>query len=272
MHDDKPVSGRQAPKILLGTPAHGDVVTIPYHTSVIRLLNVAKTWPASIYLNVVRSSVISQARNAIASKVLANASITHLLFVDSDMGFEPDLIRKMLEFNRPVVGCVYPKRVSDYRRLFDVSRSSNDPLAAQYLAQSYVGGEEDLVGWEQGKLELRNGFARAFRTGTGIMLIKREVLEQMRQHYPDLWVWDTEGAYRGLGVEGHVLQCFEPLQSPSGLFYSEDYAFCSRWVDGCGGEIWSCISETIIHSGSERFTGNYSAKLQHSHSGSAITE
>src|SRR5678815_2773999 len=35
---------------------------------------------------------------------------THLLFVDGDMKFRHEMVRDMLRFNQPVVGCMYSKR------------------------------------------------------------------------------------------------------------------------------------------------------------------
>lgn len=60
-----------------------------------------------------------------------------------------------------------------------------------------------------------------------------------------------------------VLQCFESMPDENGIYCGEDAAFCRRWVEGCGGEIWSVVTENILHVGQERFVGNFMAKLQH---------
>ena len=38
---------------------------------------------------------------------------SHLLFIDDDMGFMPDVVMDMLLFNEPVVGAIYPKKTMD---------------------------------------------------------------------------------------------------------------------------------------------------------------
>ena len=63
-------------------------------------------------------------------------------------------------------------------------------------------------------------------------------------------------------MHGGVLQCFDSIQGPDGLFPGEDIAFCRRWVEGCGGEIWSSVDEAIVHIGQENFVGQYLFKLQ----------
>ena len=49
----------------------------------------------------------------------------------------------------------------------------------------------------------------------------------------------------------------------NGIFVGEDIAFCKRWVEGCGGEIWSVVTETILHVGTDRFVGRFLTKLEH---------
>ena len=53
-------------------------------------------------------------------------SYTHLLFIDSDMGYAPTLIDKMINFDKPLTGCVYPKRGFDYSLFHTVSREISD--------------------------------------------------------------------------------------------------------------------------------------------------
>ena len=68
---------------------------------------------------------------------------------------------------------------------------------------------------------------------------------------------------RDLGLEGGLLQCFQPVQDANGLYVGEDIAFCQRWVEGCGGTLWASIDEPIIHIGQENFVGQYLHKLLH---------
>jgi hypothetical protein len=53
------------------------------------------------------------------------------------------------------------------------------------------------------------------------------------------------------------------MPDENGHYCGEDTAFCRRWVQGCGGEIWAVVTETITHVGQEIFAGHYLTKLQH---------
>jgi hypothetical protein len=249
-------------KILIGTPVYDEQVLVPYHLSVLAMLAYFRRArpQAQFDSGLISSAIVTQARNAMATRVLLDPSYTHLLFIDADMGFRPELIGKMIDFDQPVVGCIYPKRVYDHARFAEAARTTPDPEIARAIAQTYVGGADDLMAGDHGQPILRGDFARALRAGTGIMLIKREALETLRDTFPELWTDDPEGAYRPLGAQG-AFQVFEAMQTSTGVFCSEDYAFCLRWVEGCGGEIWSCFNEPIRHVGRERYVGDYQARM-----------
>jgi hypothetical protein len=94
------------------------------------------------------------------------------------------------------------------------------------------------------------------------MLIHRDVFVAIKARFPELWVENPGEKYRSFGLQGGVLQCFDSVQGSDGLFPGEDIAFCRRWVEGCGGEIWSSVDEAIVHIGQENFVGQYLLKLQ----------
>ena len=48
-------------------------------------------------------------RDMLADAFLASDA-THLLFIDSDMAFAPDLAERLLSFAKPVIGTIYPRR------------------------------------------------------------------------------------------------------------------------------------------------------------------
>ena len=252
-----------AAKVLIGTPVYDRQVLAPYHEAVFGLLNAFRRSEVEFDSWLFEGTQIAASRNIIATKVLLDERYSHLLFIDADMGFGPGLIRKMLDFDQPVVGCVYPQRHHDYDAFARITRSVEDPRAARLIAQRYAGGDADLHGADTGRLTVRGSFVRAVRAGAAILLIKREVLMRLRERFPELWGESTSVAHRALEIGDGLFQPFaQTLQSPTGMVYGEDYAFSHRWVEGCGGEIWSCFDETITHTGRERFVGNYSVRMR----------
>lgn len=158
---------------------------------------------------------------------------THLLFVDDDMGFPPQLVIDMLALNEPLVGTLYPKRT---------------------LPLEFAGRGDDNP-------ETRGGFVKTDGVGMGITLIRRDVVTTMLEKIEGLS--DDKLENSGLGMAfgdsfplTRIIRAFEPISSPyNGAKMSEDFSFCQRWIHECGGEVWAAAHHTIQHVGRYTYQG-----------------
>ena len=256
-------------KVMIATPVYGDTISTGCHLSVIETIAFfAREFPhIGFNSHLVSTSFFPHARNALVSNFLNDPTQTHILFVDSDMAFPPTLVAKMLAFGKPVVGAIYPEK----RRSFDTFRrmlgEGGGTMHAQLASLDYVYGGDAIV-TDKGRdgvetIDVVDGFVQVTRAGTGILLIAREAVEQMRDRFPELYAekpadWVKSTGHRG----GPLLQCFSVIASPDGVEIGADIAFSTRWVEGCGGEIWSCVDEPIIRTGSESHVGHFLAHLK----------
>lgn len=244
-------------RCLIGTPAYNFSLTAEYHTSIVRLVQHFHQLRPAIEFDtkILGSALLALSRNVLAHHVLADPRFTHLLFVDADMGFKPDLIARMLDFDQPVAGCIYPGRSRRLDQVTAAAAGGAAPARALDAGVSYIG--QPLL--RDGEVEIRGDFMRAKEVGTGIMLIKREALERMAAAFPELAT--DKGAYSTLGA-GPVVQMFEPFQGPEGVYYGEDVAFCRRWIERCGGEIWACLDAEIVHVGRDPVIANFGDRAE----------
>jgi hypothetical protein len=223
-------------RILVGTPTYNGQLTTQYTASLLALWS---EFNGQIDWKTTSSTLLAWARNTLASLVL-DSDHTHLLFVDSDIDFPSGLIRRMVNFDAPIASAVCPHRILDVPRFHALSRSIPDANVAWARALHFV------LELEEPHVE-RDGFYRAKRTGTGLMLIKREVFEKLRDTYPDLYRPAAGTYYEHQGLR-QVLQCFEPLYDDAGIAMSEDVSFCRRWQQ-TGGEIWAVYDDAVGHVG-----------------------
>ena len=223
-------------RILVGTPTYNGQLTTQYTGSLLALWT---ELPGQLDWRTTSGTLLAWSRNTLASHVL-QSDHTHLLFIDSDIDYPPSLIRRMLDFDAPIVSAVCPHRVLDIGRFHAMARAHGDPAAAWARSLSFV------MELEQPPVE-RNGFYRARRTGTGLMLIKRQVFESLRDAFPDLYrpAGDSYYAHQGLS---HVLQCFDPAYDENGVSMGEDVSFTRRWQQ-TGGELWVVFDDTVGHVG-----------------------
>ena len=123
-----------------------------YVRSVFRLVNGAGTGNTTYALIKVSNADVEHARNLLVSNFYFNQpNATHILFIDDDMGFEPDLIERMLDLDEDVIGAICHKRSLDIEKLH--------ALGAMPFQQAYAQSLE-FIGQPRTRAERRH-YARA---------------------------------------------------------------------------------------------------------------
>lgn len=159
---------------------------------------------------------------------------THILFIDADMGFAPELVTDMMLFNEPVVGTVYPQRKM--------------PL-------SWAGS-----GTGAAQTERRGDFMLVEGVGFGCTLIRRDCIAAMIEKFPELidtrlHLHPAGETLRQTGTN-RLLRFFEKMDLPERGLISEDLSFCLRWQQ-CGGKTWAAIGHKMSHVGPHDYAGRY---------------
>lgn len=132
---------------------------------------------------------VEKCRNRGTAVNLREPRITHLCYVDSDEGWPPDAVGRLLEHRAQVVGVPIRLKVQELHwNVTDLPGTGNATWNGRLLE---VGG-----------------------IGTGFLLVARSALERMIEAYPELRVEDDQGGYHTLFQTGKL---------------SEDFTFCERW-------------------------------------------
>ena len=244
--------------ILIATPTHDRKVTLDYLNSVFGLQKQARLRRPEIELTLSANSYasIDLARNVMASYVLEMPRFTHLLFVDADQGFPADALFDMLDFGKPVVSVVGPRRDVSFERLWRTAREVEPWQRLQSLALDYY---QDFVTGPDGKVGIVDGFVRVRGNPSGVMLIQRVVIERMAE-LPGLMAENFEPLLAD-GLSGRLVQPFRPIVLPDNRMLGEDLSFCRRWVEDCGGEIWASVMHQITHVGTVPFRGRFADRF-----------
>ncbi len=216
----------------------------------------------------VKESLITRARNTAVAHLLGDKRFTHLMFIDSDLGFESSAFFRLLDCNKPVVGGVYPQKSINMDKLYQTglqyllkaTTASSQPLTTdRWVAKALTYNYNMLK--PSGKLsefgyEAESGFIRCKHVPTGFMLIQRQTLELLAQRSPEMRY--TVHAVPGMSEE--VRRCFytffDTMIDPITKEYlSEDYAFCLR-VQDAGLEVWMDLFTGFTHTGNHTFSGH----------------
>ena len=241
----------RAPKssILLVTPCFGGLAGIQFVESLLRLQRACAARGVGLEVDMSGGeALITRARSLAATRFLDETDHTHLLFVDADIGFEPDHVFRMLTAGKDLVGGVYPTKRIDWDKVRAAAAAGKADLQAASLGYvvQFIPSPTNSVDVDDA------GFGRVAYVGTGFMLIRRTVLEQVRAANPAL-----QALVSDVGQPPRTAALlFETMIDPdTGRYLSEDYAFCRRWRD-CGGEIWADFQGRLTHTGHATYSGS----------------
>jgi len=223
-------------KLFIATPAFGHQVTTNYANSLLKFVSTSHPRLAVSSAVHMQSgmALVTQARNNCVAYFL-NSDCTHFLFIDADIGFEPDAIYRLLEKDVPL--CLTPYPVKGY--------GANNQL--QFIVHF---PDKDNV-----KID-KDGFAEITAGPTGFMLIKREVFEKLAEKYPERKTINKQLVGNKVEtMEKGWYTFFETAQDPENGYLGEDIAFCRLWTN-IGGKIYADTQTPLTHFGSHAFHGS----------------
>ena len=207
-----------------------------YMMSILKLLNTAKDTGLNMsFYPIFFESLVSRARNAAVAHFLEDPENTHLLFIDSDIIFEPDDVFKLLRADKEVVAGIYPKKYIVWDRL------KNNPEAER--VDFPMGGTLTMT--EDNLIELDY-------LPTGFLLISRIAIEKIIAAHPELKYKNDIDGYMSAGDNFYDL--FK-VGIRNGIYESEDWGFCSLWK-GVGGKVLIHPDINVKHLGWHEYSGN----------------
>jgi hypothetical protein len=102
-------------------------------------------------------------------------------------------------------------------------------------------------------VEINNGFVEVRHLATGFMMIKREVISNMKDAYSYTKYVDDIG-FLTKEEEKNAYALFD-CSVEFGHYLSEDWLFCERWKK-LGGCIYANLNINLTHSGYNDFKGS----------------
>ena len=172
----------------------------------------------------VNESLISRGRNTMSAKFLAmnDPRPTHLMFIDSDIGFEPWHIFALLMRTQvpdiKLIGGLYPMKT----------------MPIKWVVNGLPGGHKTNDGLEE-----------VTKIGTGFMLIDRIVFTTLDGH-PEIVSFTND-----LGIDTkydpYMKNYFDAVVR-NGRYLSEDWSACERYRE-LGGRVWADKRVQLRHTG-----------------------
>jgi hypothetical protein len=273
-------------KLFVATPMYGGQNHGLYMKACLDLQGICMQYGIEVRFSFLfNESLITRARNYLVDEFL-RSNATHLLFIDSDILFDPQDILALIALDKEVIGAPYPKKSINWRNIQQamiknptIDSGELENLVGDYVFNPVPGTKSFSVREPLEVMEI----------GTGYMMVKREVFEKFKNAYPkqnykpdhvgqanfdgtryihayfdtvidngytydDLYSLVLRAA-NGEDVSTEAKMFMETEKTASHRYLSEDYMFCQYWRK-IGGKIWLCPWMRTQHVGSYAFTGN----------------
>ncbi len=206
----------QEKTLFVGIPLHNGLI---HHQCVSGMLNLQLAVRCQFETHL--GSFLPRNRDILTSRFL-NSDATHMLCVDSDVGFTAEDALKLLETDLDFVSGCYAKKQPDR----EIPARLTGEIKSPVLGASFVPG--------------------------GFLLLSRQCVSQMVAHYRHLQYKTAHGIAWALWSS-----TFEPGKEYTG----EDVAFCNRWTD-IGGKIWIRPDVVLKHYGDHCYVPDDSVPLR----------
>jgi hypothetical protein len=258
-------------RLMVATPCYGGQTTALYTQSMLKLQSECARYKIEmVLLAITNESLITRARNDLVYHFLkhkdARGVFEYIMFIDADIQFEADHVIRLIVHNKDIVTGAYPMKLINYNNIENKALPVTTlvKLTTEYAINPKFTEEEaerarNSDQPERITLQVKNGLIEVLDAGTGFMLIKRGVLEQMITAFPEIkYVRDMTS----LNADGSIDRTTDTqyalfdgsIDEESRRYLSEDYTFCRRWQK-IGGRIWTDPEIVLNHVGTHVFRG-----------------
>lgn len=244
---------------LIAMPCYDQQMTEVTFMSMMRTAMMFKDIGLKFSIATISDSLINRARNNMVAKFLAHPEFTHLLFVDVDLGFQPEDILKLLWHNKRIITGSYPIKDIMWEKVSEnVKRGIPSEQLLERSLRFVVNAVKDA---ENSTVAVENGAIEIYDAGTGFMLIERSVFLEMIEAYPHLKYIDDTGSLDDEEKNWTYAFFNSYVEPEKNRFLSEDYGFCRYWQD-IGGKVWVDPSIEMTHLGRLKYKGTMLTFLQ----------
>jgi hypothetical protein len=263
------------PTVYLLTPCFASLCYVNYVHCLMQTVELFRKFNIKLVVEFCRNdSLVTRARNNLIARAMNDPNMTHVIFIDNDISWDPVDILKLMVADKQLIGGIYPLKNYNWNELIkDKHNPYNTNVVQSMLAKKnqsqfkQVISDENMiqhnllkynVNYLTNTLNIDQNLTKLKHIATGFMMIQRNVIEKMFLAFPSTKYADDVNFLRP--DENKYAYALFDCGVEDGHYYSEDWLFCHRWTK-MGGTIWADVSINLTHTGIEDYRGCYLASL-----------
>lgn len=206
-------------KVLIATPCYDGKLSVWYTNALLVSMQLCSRHNIALYpVWMSYDALINRSRNDLATIFIEN-DFDDVVWIDSDIEWNPEWILKLLNSDKDVIGGTYRKKTDEI--------------------EEYVLKKVD-------KVDIVNGLLEVDGLGFGFIKLSRKAMQML---------WDAAIEYHSGGKTARNI--FECGLSEDRELIGEDIMVCKKII-ASGLKIYLDVSMTCNHIGDKKFVGNFS--------------
>lgn len=248
-------------KLFVATPMYGGNCHGMYCKSTADLSKLCNHYGVEVkFFYLFNESLITRARNYCVDEFM-RSDYTHLMFIDSDIGFDPNDVLTLLALmntedpnnDKHIMCGPYPKKAISWEKIkqaVDKGFADENPNELEKFVGDYVFNPAE--GQSQVRLDEP---VKVLEGGTGFMMITKDAFNKFSEEYPDYSYKPDHVRTKHFDGSREIMMYFQALiDEKTKRYLSEDYMFC-QWMKKVGVDTWMCPWMKLLHTGSYTFGG-----------------
>jgi len=248
-------------KLFVATPMYGGQCHGLYTKSSCDLARLCQHYGIDIkFFYLFNESLITRARNYCVDEFM-RSDYTHLMFIDSDIGFDPNDVISLLalmdpeeEGGKEIMCGPYPKKTIAWEKIkqaVDKGFADENPQDLEKYVGDYVFNPTE--GQKEVKIDEP---VKVLEGGTGFMMVTKSAFVKFQEKFPDYSYKPDHVRTEHFDGSREIMMYFQALiDEKSKRYLSEDYMFC-QWMKEIGVDTWMCPWMKLVHTGSYTFGGS----------------
>jgi hypothetical protein len=249
----KKVAIPKQPHLFLATPMYGGMCHGAFTQGIISLVQACDKAGVKLSISFMfNESLIQRARNALVHNAL-KTDFTHFMFIDADIRFQGHDVLTMMQVDKPLIAGIYPKKEINWSNVAMAAKAGMPDLH-KYTGSFVV----NLEGYVSEVTVPVNKPLKVLNAGTGFMLIKRHVFDDIRRKMkPPTYVNDVVDLTGNVKPGEQITAFFDcSIEEGTNRLLSEDYHFCQLYRKA-GGSVLVAPWVNLAHIGSYIFEGGF---------------
>lgn len=259
MNIEIPMEKLRERKLFFATPMYGGQCAGLFAKSVADLSALCTKYNIHLQMYFLfNESLVTRARNYCCDEFM-RSECTHMMFVDSDIGFNPQDVLALLALSDDnsqydVIGGPYPKKCISWEKIkHAVDKGVADQNAN--VLEKFVGDYVFNPKGGQATIAL-NQPVEVLEIGTGFMMLRKNTLRKMAEAFPQYMYKPDHVRTEAFDGSREIMQYFQAEIDPKSKRYlSEDYWFCQK-IQEIGMRTWFCPWMQMSHVGTYIFGGS----------------